>query len=202
MTDVYKDADIFAEDDADPDVMANLGPLTPLAGIWEGDEGFDVAPGPDGAEESRFRERIVFEPMGPVQNGPQTIYGLRYSTMAWRLGEEDAFHEEEGYWLWDPKQGQVMRSFIVPRGVTVNAGGNAGPEDKTFSMAAESGSEVYGVTSNPFLERAKRTIRFELTVTIQADGRFSYDEDTQIRIEGQEEIFHHTDRNTLSKVAD
>jgi len=200
MTDAYKNLDIFAVDDADPDVRANLGPLAPLAGTWEGDEGFDVAPGRDGAARSRFRERMVFEPMGPVQNGPQTIYGLRYSTMAWRLGEADAFHEEEGYWLWDPKAGQVMRSFIVPRGVTVNAGGAAGPEDKTFYLSAEVGSEVYGVTSNPFLERAKRTICFELTVTIHDDGRFSYDEDTQIRIEGRDGIFHHTDRNTLSRI--
>ena len=201
MTDVYENVDIFAVDDADPDVLANLGPLAPLAGIWEGDEGFDVAPGRDGAAESSYRERMIFEPMGPVRNGPQTIYGLRYATTAWRLGEADAFHEEEGYWLWDPKAGQVMRSFIVPRGVTVNAGGAAGPDDKTFNMSAEVGSEVYGVTSNPFLKRAKRTIRFELTVTIHDDGRFSYDEDTQISIEGQKDIFHHTDRNTLSKVS-
>jgi len=201
MTDAYKNLDIFAVDDADPDVRANLGPLTPLAGTWEGDQGFDVAPGRDGAAQSRFRERMVFEPMGPVQNGPQTIYGLRYSTTAWRLGEADAFHEEEGYWLWDPKAGQVMRSFIVPRGVTVNAGGTAGPDDKTFYLSAEAGSEVYGVTSNPFLERAKRTICFELTVTIHDDGRFGYEEDTQISIEGRDGIFHHTDRNTLSRIA-
>jgi len=159
-----------------------------------------VAPGRDGAAESRYRERIVFEPMGPVQNGPQTIYGLRYATTAWRLGEEDAFHEEQGYWLWDSRVGQVMRSFIVPRGVAVNAGGAAGADDKTFRMSAQVGSEVYGVTSNPFLGRAKRTVRYELTVTIHDGGRFSYDEDTQIKIEGQDEIFHHTDRNTLTKV--
>jgi hypothetical protein len=57
------------------------------------------------------------------------------------------------------------------------------------------------VTSNPFLKRAKRTIRFELTVTIHDDARFSYGEDTQISIEGQDEVFHHTNRNTLSKVS-
>ncbi len=201
MTDAYANMDIFTVEDANRDVLSNLGPLAPLAGIWEGDEGYDVAPGRDGPAESQYRERIVFEPMGPVQNGPQTIYGLRYATTAWRLGEADAFHEEEGYWLWDPKAGQVMRSFIVPRGVAVNAGGAAGPHDKVLEMSAEVGSEIYGVTSNPFLDRAKRTIRFELTVTIHDDGRFSYDEDTQIEIEGKTEIFHHTDRNTLAKVA-
>ena len=32
------------------------------------------------------------------------------------------------------------------------------------------------------------------------DGSFTYEEDTMIRIKGQEELFHHTDANTLFKV--
>jgi hypothetical protein len=71
MADIYANVNIFTVDDADPDVRANLGPLQPLAGIWEGDEGFNVAPGRDGAAKSWYRERMVFEPMGPVRNGPQ-----------------------------------------------------------------------------------------------------------------------------------
>ena len=202
MKDVYANIDIFEEQDADPDVVANLGPLAPLAGTWEGAEGIDIAPAAGGAAESRYRERITFQPMGPVHNGPQTIYCLRYATTAWRLDEEAAYHEEKGYWLWDPQAGQVMRSFIVPRGISVNAGDSAGPEDRSFSMHADVGSEIYGISSNPFLGRAKRTIRYELNVTIHPDGRFSYDEDTQINIEGRDEVFHHTDSNTLSKVSD
>lgn len=197
---MYENLDIYAKADADPDVLANLGPLAPLAGIWEGDAGIDISPSAGGAVENLYRERMTFEPMGPVQNGPQTIYGLRYATTAWPLGEEDAFHEEKGYWLWEPAAGQVMRCFIVPRGVTVNAGGTATADATEFELFADVGSELYGVTSNPYLGRTKRTIRYELKVTIHPDGRFSYAEDTQIEIDGRDELFHHTDSNVLIRV--
>ena len=80
--------------------LKQLGPLARLAGTWEGDEGLDIAPAA-GREvmETRFRERAVFEPMGCVDNHEQKLWALRYSTKAYRLGEEDAFHEELGYWL-------------------------------------------------------------------------------------------------------
>jgi len=43
-------------------------------------------------------------------------------------------------------------------------------------------------------------VRYDLTLTLGADGSLSYEEDTQLRIPGQPEIFHHTDANTLRKV--
>ena len=138
--------------------------------------------------------------MGPVINGPQVLYGLRYSTTAWPLNEENPFHEEVGYWLWDPSAQQVMRCFIVPRGVVVNAGGKTSPDAKIFDMMAEVGSETFGVMSNPFLDQAFKTVRYTLKVIIHEEGRFSYVEDTQLQIHGREGIFHHTDQNTLVKL--
>ena len=43
-------AHLFAEPDPDPDTLANLGPLAPLAGTWEGTKGTDIKPTEDGAE--------------------------------------------------------------------------------------------------------------------------------------------------------
>ena len=181
--------------------IENLGPLAALAGIWEGDEGQDVSPSDDrGVEQNAYRERLVLEPIGRVDNHEQVLYGLRYATTAWRLEEDEPFHEEVGYWLWDAQAGQVMRCFVVPRGVTVLAGGAAAPDAKQFSMSADVGSETFGISSNPFLDRHFKTVRYELEVTVHEDGRFSYDEDTQLQIPGQAEIFHHTDRNTLKRV--
>lgn len=177
-----------------------LGPLAPLAGIWEGDQGQDVAPAAQGAKESKYRERITFEPLGPVKNGAQVLYGLRYATTAWRLGEAEAFHEEVGYWLWDATAGDVMRCFIVPRGVVVNAGGKSQPAAKEFSMQAECGSTVFGVLSNPYLEQNFKTVRYELKVTVHDENCFSYWEDTQLMRQPGTEIFHHTDQNKLIKV--
>jgi len=44
--------------------------------------------------------------------------------------------------------------------------------------------------------------RYRIKVTINADGTWSYDEDTVLMIRGKTEPFHHTDRNTLTKVAE
>ena len=182
------------------DIIRNLGPLGPLAGIWEGDRGIDIAPTPDGPVESRFREHLVLEPFGPVNNREQAMYGLRYATTAWRLGEDDAFHEELGYWLWDPANRQVLRTFMVPRGVCVMAGGQVEPDARSFRLAAEAGSSTYGALSNPFLHRTANTDAYTVTITINDDGSFSYEEDTILNFEPLGEIFHHTDGNTLRRV--
>jgi hypothetical protein len=182
------------------DLIARLGPLASLAGVWEGEQGIDIAPGRDGAVETAFRERLTFEPLGPVENGPQILYGLRYATTAWPLDGDEPFHEENGYWLWDGQAGLVMRCFIVPRGVSVLAGGEAAPDARRFSMAADLGSSTFGILSNPFLDRAFKTVRYELELELHDDGSFSYAEDTQLRIEGREALFHHTDRNRLTRV--
>lgn len=180
-------------------LLPHLGPLAALVGIWEGKEGVDIAPAKEGSKETHFRERMTFEPIGPVVNGPQTLYGLRYSTMAWPLIQEQPFHEEVGYWLWDSERKQVMRCFIVPRGVVVNAGGISEPDTKEFCMIAEAGSGVYGILSNPFLEEAMKIVRYELTVTIHEPSKFSYKEDTQLQISGRPDVFHHTDENILKR---
>ena len=179
----------------------NLGPLAALAGTWEGDRGTDVAPGADlGVMETAFRETMIFEPIGEVTNHQQSLYGLRYATTVWPIGDAEPFHEEVGYWLWDAANQQVMRSFTVPRGYTVLAGGTAAANASEFLMTADVGSETYGICSNLFMAEEFRTIRFECRVTIHDTDSFSYDEDTQIQIRGQNELFHHRDANRLSRV--
>lgn len=185
---------------ADSEMSAHLGPLAALVGIWEGSDGVDIAPAKDGSRETHFRERMTFEPIGPVVNGPQTLFGLRYATVAWPLGQEDPFHEEVGYWLWDAERQQVMRCFIVPRGVVVNAGGTTQATANEFCMTAEAGSEVYGILSNPFLEEKMKTVRYELAVTIHEPSKLSYKEDTHLQIAGRPDVFHHTDSNTLTRL--
>ena len=183
------------------ETMENLGPPAALVGIWEGDKGDDIAPSDDrGTERNLFRERMTFEPTGLVENHEQKLYGLRYSTVAFRLGEEAAFHEELGYWLWDARARQVMRCFLVPRGVAVIAGGTVEPDAKTFELFAQVGSHTYGICSNEFLDKEFKTVRYELRITIHDANSFSYDEDTQLKMKGRDEIFHHRDKNTVRRV--
>lgn len=82
----------------------------------------------------------------------------------------------------------------------MNACGTSDPDAKEFHMAAEVGSVVYGILSNPFLDEAMKTVRYELTVTIIKPGTFSFKEDTQLQIAERTEVSHHTDQNTLTRV--
>ena len=185
----------------DKNSLEHLGPLAFFAGVWEGDKGDDTAPSDDrGTEKNLFRERITFVPIPPVNNHEQTLFGFRYSMVGHRIGETDPFHEEVGYWLWDPKDKQVMRCFMIPRGVTLIAGGTVEPGAKQFTLTAAAGSDTYGICSNLFLDREFKTVRFEMKVTIHSDRSFSYEEDSQLKIKGQPDIFHHIDKNTLTRV--
>ena len=182
------------------EIFSHLGPLAALAGTWESDQGIDTSRIHGKSTITRYRERITFEPLGPVNNGPQALYGLRYSTTCWRLGEDDAFHEELGYWLWDKDRKQVLRSFVIPRGVVINAGGCAEESSKSFHLEAEVCSETYGILSNRYLDDSYKTKRYSLDVTTHGEGTISYRENTELWIPVDQEIFHHTDENTLKKV--
>jgi hypothetical protein len=182
------------------EVVRNLGPLAPLVGVWEGDKGDDTAPSDDrNVEHNKYRERIHFEVISQVHNHEQSLWGLRYSTKAWRLGEAEPFHEEVGYWLWDPAAKQVLRCFIVPRGVSVLAGGTAEPTAKQFELNADAGSSTYGICSNKFLENEFKTVHYTLQVTIHSNDSWSYKENTQLHIKGRQELFDHKDQNTLQR---
>jgi len=80
--------------------------------------------------------------------------------------------------------------------------GHARADARTFRLQAVRGSETNGIVSNPFLEYAFRTKSYTITVSINADGTWSYEQDTVLIIPGQSEPFHHTDRNTLRKVGE
>jgi hypothetical protein len=180
---------------------SELGPLAGLVGTWEGDQGLDEAfSNVEGKViETPFRERTEFKPFGPVENGRQVLFGLDYRTAAWRGDEENPFHTEVGYWLWDAADNQVMRNFVIPRGSVILAGGTAQASDRRFVMRAEAGSEIYGILSNRFLAQAARATLFEVLITV-GDGTFSYEEATTIEHLRHPELLIHTDRNTLHRV--
>lgn len=194
--------DIYAEPQGlTGETLANLGPLAPLAGVWEGTRGVDVAPKRAGARTQEFFERIALHPVDPGNNGPQLLYALRYHTWMSKPGEKGTYHDQVGYWLWEPASETVMHSLTIPRGQTVLAAGKASADAKSFTLTARRGSTDYGICSNPFLEENFRTDSFTITVTVHDDGTWSYEEDTVMLIKGQAEPFHHRDSNRLTRVA-
>ena len=112
------------------------------------------------------------------------------------------YHDQVGYWLWEPASGTVIQTLAIPRGQIAMASGRASADATSFELVARKEADNWAISSNPFLDYAFNTIEYRISVTINADGSWSYDEDTVMIIRGKEEPFHHTDRNTLLKLAE
>jgi len=194
-------SDIYTEAESDPDTLAHLGPLAPLAGLWEGLKGVDDHPVAGGTEVDAFFERYNLQPIDRQTNGPQLFYGLRYHTHIVKPGEVETFHDQVGYWLWEPATSTITFTLAIPRGQVLLAAGYAEPDAREFEVTASVGSETYGIVSNPFLVRAFRTISFRMNVTINEDGTWSYEADTILEVPDRVKPYHHTDRNVLTRVS-
>jgi hypothetical protein len=82
------------------------------------------------------------------------------------------------------------------------ASGPAQADATDFELEATLGTEVYGILSNPFLDRSFRTVGYRIHVTTNTDGTWSYEEEGLLQIPGRDEIFRHADRNTLTRIAE
>ena len=82
------------------------------------------------------------QPIDPQTNGPQLFYGLRYHTHIVKPGEVETFHDQVGYWLWEPAARTVIHTLAIPRGQVLLAAGTAEPDATEFVVSAALGSEV------------------------------------------------------------
>jgi len=194
--------DIFTEpSDVDPDTLANLGPLARLAGRWEAEKGVDINPKADGPERRVFIERIAFDAIDPQANGPQLLYGLRYHIHITTREEDITFHDQIGYWLWEPATGMVLQTLAIPRGQVALAAGTAKPGDDRLTLTATRGQTQDGICSTAFLEYGFRTDSYTIDLTFEGDDAWSYDIRTMLTVRGRPEPFEHRDRNRLRRVA-
>jgi hypothetical protein len=195
--------DIYTEpSDVDVDTLKNLGPLTAMAGVWTGKRGLDVKPKAEGPKKQAYVERMELQPIDPQTNGPQLLYGLRYHTHVTKPDQVKTYHDQVGYWLWEPATETVIHTLTIPRAQVVMAAGKARPDATEFELVATADDPCFGIRSAPFLEYAFRTVEFRIKVSVHPDGTWTYDEDTVLMIRGQTELFHHTDRNTLMRIAE
>jgi hypothetical protein len=195
--------DVFTEpSDVDPDTLANLGPLRRLAGTWLGEHGVDLNPKAEGPERRTFIERIEMQPIDPQANGPQLFYGLRYHIHITTREEDITFHDQVGYWLWEPATGLVLQTLAIPRGQIAMASGHAKPDDVKLVVSATRGETENGICSTAFLEYAFRTDAYKITVTFHPDGSWSYVTETTLMVHGRTEPFNHRDVNHLKKIAE
>src|SRR6185295_12624858 len=153
-------------------------PLRGMAGIWESAAGSDehpVGPGSDidgpvvdGGLHNAYVERYELQPIDPQTNGPQLFYGLRYHVHIVKPGEVETFHDQVGYWLWEPATEEIVHMLAIPRAQIAMAGGTAGPDAREFEVRAQRGSTSFGICSGPFLEHAFQTTEFRIHVTLHA----------------------------------
>lgn len=194
--------DIFTEPDSSEDTLSNLGPLRRLAGIWEGQRGVDINPKADGPEQREYYERIEMQPIDAQANGPQLFYGLRYHVHINTREEQITFHDQLGYWLWEPATGLILQTVAIPRGQVAIAAGHAEPGATKLTLRAERGQTEYGICSTTFLEQAFRTDSYQIEVEFNNDGSWSYVSETSLLVKGRDTPFLHRDTNTLSKIAE
>ena len=193
--------DVFTEpSEVDPDTLANLGPLRRLAGGWEAKKGIDLNPKADGPERREFIERIDLDPIDPQANGPQLFYGLRYHIHINTIEEDITFHDQVGYWLWEPATGLVLQTLAIPRGQVALASGHSTADADRIVVTAERGRTEYGICSTAFLEYAFRTDRYSIEISFNPDGSWSYVTHTTLIVHGRPDPFDHRDENTLFKV--
>ncbi|TDR31364.1 FABP family protein [Hydromonas duriensis] len=195
--------DIYTEPHPiDFNTLANLGPLAPMAGVWRGERGLDVKPKAEGPKKQAYIENISLQPIDPQTNGPQLLYGLRYHTHITKPDNVKTYHDQIGYWLWEPATHTIIHTLTIPRGQVVMAVGKAASDAKTFELIATNDDVNFGIRSAPFIEDNFKTVEFRIKVTIHDDGTWGYEEDTVMMIKGQTEPFHHMDKNLLHKVAE
>ena len=195
--------DIFTEPQGySVNTLENLGPLTGMAGIWEGIRGLDVKPKAEGPKKQTYVERIELQPIDPQTNGPQLFYGLRYHSHITKPDQVKTYHDQVGYWLWEPANGNLIHTLSIPRGMITMAAGKAHASDKEFELFAKEDDRHAGISSNPFLDYAFRTVEFRMKVSINDDGTWSYEQDTVLKIKDQAELFHHVDKNILHRIGE
>ena len=176
----------------------DFGPLGGLIGRWQGNKGLDVAPEPDGSSESPFYSTIVFSPVGGVENAEtQELVAVHYHQIVSRKSNDEVFHNETGYWMWDRAAGTIMHSLTIPRAVCVLAGGAFKNGDPiVFEVTARLDDPDWGIIQSPFMRDNARTLEFRHKVTLNGD-ELRYSETTVVEIYGR--TFEHTDQNELRR---
>ncbi len=181
----------------------DYGPLAGLIGAWRGDKGMDVAPEPDGEERNPYYETIVFEAAGDVENAEsQQLAIVHYHQNVKRKSNDEVFHDQVGYWLWDAASKTVMQTLTIPRGLSLVAGGAFEPGARTggpivLEVESGHGSSDWCIAQAPFLRDRAHTRGFRHRMTLDGD-RLKYFETTSLEIYGRS--FEHTDENELTRV--
>lgn len=179
----------------------DYGPLKALVGSWQGAKGIDVAPEPDGVENNPYYETLTFSEIGDLTNAErQHLSMLFYRQIVRRTSNDEVFHDQTGYWIWDAEAKTVMHSFTIPRGVCVIAGGvYDGERDENgrvvLTLSAALDDPKWKIIESPFMQENASSKAFSQKIVV-GNGTLAYTQTTLLDIYGRE--FEHTDGNELT----
>jgi len=185
-----------------PNPETDYGPLAHLIGTWQGDIGLDVSPEPDGQEENPYYETLTYVAIGNVTNAEsQQLAVVRYQQIVRRKSNNEVFHDETGYWMWDAATATVMHSLAIPRAVCVLAGGQWSASENqengiSITVSAKLGDPNWSIIQSPFMRDHAKTVEFRHEITVEKE-KLTYFETMVLEIYGK--IFEHTDRNELTR---
>ena len=66
--------------------------------------------------------------------------------------------------MWDARDSEVVRSFLIPRGSAIVAGGTVAADATKFNLEARIGSQTYGILANNWLDKNARPVSYEVTI--------------------------------------
>lgn len=178
----------------------DLGPLAVLIGEWQGDKGKDVSPEEDGTERNDYHETMIFSLVQSLDNAEeQALAVLSYHQQVYRVRDEKMIHNESGYLSWDKENDLLIKSFSIPRGVSVVAGGNLVVTDGQLSIevGAALDNPDWPISQSPFMQQNASTKDYQFSLTL-VDNCLTYQQSMTLDIYGKS--FQHTDTNQLTKV--
>jgi hypothetical protein len=181
----------------------DYGPLEKLIGTWTGNKGMDIAPDNPGLEHNPYHETIVYTEGGNLKNAKsQELSVVHYRQIVKRNSDNGIFHDQTGYWLWDPREKVVMHSLVIPRGLCLLAGSVY--EDKldeegntVIKVEAGMNNSDWGIAQSPYLQKNALTTGFEQTIKVK-ENKLWYFQNTMLEIYGR--VIDHTDESSLVRI--
>jgi len=167
---------------------------------WIG-QGQDTFPTPNGPVITEYSETMTMGPTFKIINGDpntgQVLWCAHYYTQLANAVTGVAMHQETGYWMFNFVDGTFRKAVSIPRGIAILAGGTfvlTVENGLVMKAAAASGSSIYGISNEPYLNQYAQTQSFTTTMS-QTNDTYTYSEDSVLDIMGQK--FNHTDKATL-----
>ncbi|MEE9607980.1 MAG: heme-binding beta-barrel domain-containing protein [Myxococcota bacterium] len=132
----------------------------------------------------------------------ETLAIVRYHQVVTRKSNDEVFHDQIGYWTWDPATRMIAQSVNIPRVVAVLAGGSfegdASGSEVVLDVYAKKGDPDWGIIESPFMRDNASTVALEHRLDVSGDC-MSYSETTSLDIYGRK--FDHNDTKKLTRTS-